>query len=99
MPIPSAPSAPSAQTPNTQSSLLAPKNDVSNDIEKMRKDMEAEKLKQRQEESKKLNELLNKVSDDLEIEKQETMVDLKQSKEMDDVMNKLHNSFDKLMKI
>lgn len=96
MPTP-APSAPSAQTPSAPSSLLAPRDDISNDMEEMRKEMEADKLRQRQEESKKLEELLGKVSDNLEKEKQETALDLRQNRDMDNVMGTIKSSFEKLM--
>ncbi len=102
MAIPSAPSAPSAQTPaktSTSTSLLAPKDDISSDVEQMRKQMEDDKLRQRNEESKKLDELLGKVSNNLEKEKQETALDLRQNRDMDNVMTTLHSSFDKLMSI
>lgn len=97
IPAPSAPSAPSAQAPTASTSQLAPKSDISNDMDQMRQEMEKDKQRQRSEESKKLDELLNKVSTNLEKEKQETALDLRQNRDMDNVMGSIHSSFEKLM--
>ena len=93
----SAPPAPSAQAPTANTSQLAPSSDISNDVDQMRQEMEKDKQRQRKEESKKLDELLNKVSTNLEREKEESELDLRQNRDMDNVMGSIHSSFEKLM--
>lgn len=97
--VPSAPSAPSAASSTPTPSLLAPKSDIDQDAEQMKKEMEQERLKQKNEESKNMDGLLDQVANHLKTEQQEQILNVRQTKTLEKTMNGIHNSFDRLMDI
>ena len=96
----SAPSAPSAATSSTATpSLLAPKSALDQETEQMKKEMEQERLKKKNEESQAMDGLLDQVAKHLETEQQGQILDVRQTKTLEKTMNGIHNSFDRLMNI
>ena len=65
----------------------------------MKKEIEQDRIKKKDEESKSMDGLLDQVANHLKTEQQENILNIRQTKTLEKTMNGIHNSFDRLMNI